>query len=236
MLEEEFEVLGAGESFPVGVGAVDEVEEGEIRYSAVVVSGEVGWGGSGGVHRDQHEGRGKGHADDAPDHLTAVHGLALLREFPDDARDLIPGEEQAGEDDVVLFTALDDGLFALRGEGGDGLEAPFLEGDALEGLVAGQRHALLPGEGRLFVLLPGDPCLARLVGELVEQRALAGGLLVQLLAVQQRAARGDGQQEEAHGCAGGAGRWLFRFLLFAGCSDARLGVKHSSGWRPRVAA
>lgn len=35
VFEEEFEVLGTGEGFPVRVGAVDEVEEGQVRNAAI---------------------------------------------------------------------------------------------------------------------------------------------------------------------------------------------------------
>ena len=79
------------------------------------------------------------------------------------------------------------------------LEPPFGVGYAPEGMVAVDGNLLLPPPDGLFILLPCGPCLVRLDGDLLEYGALARSLFVQLLAVDQRPARGDGEEEEAHG-------------------------------------
>ena len=164
-------------------------------------------GGKKNVHGDQGERRGKRHSDDAPDHFPAIHALLFRRELLQYGGHLVLREVQSWIHDLVLFTAVDDGLLALLGQRGQGLEPPFFERDAVEGLVAGEGNALLPVERGLGVLLPGDPGLAGLGGDAVEEAALAGGLVVQLLAVDEGAAGGDGQQEEAH-CEDGNGGTL----------------------------
>jgi hypothetical protein len=181
--------VGQEEStLPVGPCAVEDVEEGQV--------GDDG---------DQHEGGGKGHDDDAPDELAAMHALALQGQLGEDLRDALLLEVAAGEENLVLCGAVDDFLLAARGEGGQRLQAPFLVGDALEGMVAVEGDFFLPVADGLFVLFPGGPRLIGLEGEFVEKGAVLGGFLVQLFAVDEGAAGGNGEEEETHGGRGGVG-------------------------------
>jgi hypothetical protein len=103
---------------------------------------------------------------------------------------------------VVFFPALLNGLLPLRGEGGNRLEPPFLVRHALQGLIAIVRDLLLPVQDGFLVLFPGGPRLVRFDGGFVEVGAILDRLFVQLLAVDERPSRGDGQQEEAHAAEG----------------------------------
>lgn len=88
---------------------------------------------------------------------------------------------------------------AASGEGRDGLEAPFLVGDALEGLVAVGGQGLLP---LAVALLPFGPQGGGAGGGAVDVGRGGGGDVVETVAIEEGAGGGQGEEEESHrgGC------------------------------------
>jgi len=113
MLEQKGEVAGASEGLPMRPGAVEDVEEGQV-----------------GNYGHEHKGRSKWHDDDAPDQPPPVEGLAVLCQLLEDAGDACYGQVAAREQDIVTGIAVANGLLALWGEGGNGLETPLFKRDA----------------------------------------------------------------------------------------------------------
>lgn len=80
----------------------------------------------------------------------------------------------------------------------DGLETPFLEGDAPEEGVAVDGDFFLPP---FFRFLPGGPGGGGFVDDALADGGFGawdGGRVRDAFAVDERAARGDGEEEEAH--------------------------------------
>lgn len=99
---------------------------------------------------------------------------------------------------MVFLRPFHDALLALIRERGNGFQSPLLIRYALQGLVTVERDLLLPRPDGSFVLLPGYPCRAGFEGEFVEEGERGGGLGGEGFAVYERAARGDGEEEESH--------------------------------------
>lgn len=127
-----------------------------------------------------------------------MHALPLLRQLGEDLSHPLLLQVPPWEEKLMLCFALDNVFLSSLGQGGQRLETPFFVRYALQRLVAVEGHFLLPVAYGFLVLLPGGPGLIGLEGDLVEDGAVLGSLLVQLLAVDQRATRRYGQQEEAH--------------------------------------
>ena len=127
-----------------------------------------------------------------------MHALSFYRQLGHDVGNPLLLQVPPGEQKLMLCLAIDDVLSPLVGQNRHRLEAPFLIRDALQRLIAIEGDFLLPVAWGFLVLLPGGPGLVGLDGDLVENGAVLGSFLVQLLAVEQRAPRRDGQQEQAH--------------------------------------
>lgn len=124
--------------------------------------------------------------------------LSLRRERSQDSGDILLLQKCAGKETLKLELPAIDILESLLCGRRDGLEAPFFKGDTTEELVAVDGDLLLPA---LLGLFPVGPGLGSFVDDaLLEGRLLAcGELFLDALAVDEGAAGGDGEEEEAHG-------------------------------------
>ena len=152
-------------------------------------------------HGQDADRNGEGHCGDAPDDLAAVQGLALGGQGLQDGGHLVGRQEHLGVDDLDGVGTLRAGAVSSR-QRRDRLEPPLLVRDAAEGVVAVVDDLALPPtiallpvgpDARGTRLEPVGPSPAR-------GRAGAGDVAhdVDLVAVEQRAARRDGQQVQTH--------------------------------------
>lgn len=147
------------------------------------------------LHRYERDRSRQRHADHAPPKPPAMQRLPLRREPLNRIEHAVLAQKRAGEQGLDLLATLEHGQAPRLRQRRHRLQAPFLVGYPLEDLVAPRRELLLPAG---VALLPRDPGCVGAGDERVNVGLLAGGLLLEAFAVDEGAAGGDGEEEEAH--------------------------------------
>lgn len=123
--------------------------------------------------------------------------LPIHRNSPQNLAYPTPLQIRAGEETLKLQLSRIDVLQPLVRRGRDGFQSPFFERYAPEQVVAVFRDLLLPPRLGFF---PARPGFARFVDDSVREREFAAWWegVRDAFAEDERAARGDWEEEEAH--------------------------------------